>query len=90
MKSNHNLSEDELKTSYIDENGKIFTPCLDKSAKEVYKKWLNDKDKQTVSEQEKLNAKLLQQNAEIQIQLEEQKAFNAQILLQLAGSDTNV
>ena len=42
------------------------------------------------TEQEKLNAKLLQQNAEIQIQLEEQKAFNAQILLQLAGSDTNV
>lgn len=42
------------------------------------------------SEQQVLNAKLLQDNAEMSIELEKQKQLNAQILLQLAGGNTNV
>lgn len=42
------------------------------------------------TEQQILNAKLLQDNANIQIELEQQKQLNAQILLQLAGGNANV
>ncbi|WP_252251315.1 hypothetical protein [Clostridium sp. VAP52] len=42
------------------------------------------------NEQQALNAKLLQDNAEMSIELEKQKQLNAQILLQLAGGNTNV
>lgn len=42
------------------------------------------------TQQEVLNTQLLQQNAEIQIQLDQQKQLNAQILLQLAGGGMNV
>lgn len=44
------------------------------------------------TEQQVLNAKLLQDNANMQIELEEQKKLNAQMLLQLAslGGNTNV
>lgn len=42
------------------------------------------------SEQQVLNAKLLQDNAEMSIELEKQKQLNAQILLQLAGGNANV
>lgn len=42
------------------------------------------------NQQQVLNAKLLQDNAEISIELEKQKQLNAQILLQLAGGNTNV
>lgn len=42
------------------------------------------------NEQQVLNAKLLQDNAEMSIELEKQKQLNAQILLQLAGGNTNV
>ncbi|MCS6132401.1 hypothetical protein DWV13_12335 [Clostridium botulinum] len=42
------------------------------------------------NEQQVLNAKLLQDNAEMSIELEKQKQLNAQILLQLAGGNANV
>lgn len=42
------------------------------------------------SEQQVLNAKLLQDNAKMSIELEKQKQLNAQILLQLAGGNANV
>lgn len=45
---------------------------------------------QQPSEQQVLNAKLLQDNAKMCIELEQQKQLNAQILLQLAGGNTNV
>ena len=41
------------------------------------------------TEQQILNAKLLQDNANMQLELEQQKQLNAQILLQLAGGSTN-
>ncbi|OSA89565.1 UNVERIFIED_ORG: hypothetical protein B2H93_16005 [Clostridium botulinum] len=42
------------------------------------------------NEQQVLNAKLLQDNAEMSIELEKQKQLNSQILLQLAGGNANV
>lgn len=36
------------------------------------------------SQQEKLNAQLLKQNAELKVAVEKQKAFNSQILLEMA------
>lgn len=60
---------------------------------EEYKKRLEKNEMKVVrepTEQEKLNAQLLRQNAEIHIQLEEQKTFNAQILLKLAGGNSDV
>lgn len=44
---------------------------------------------QQPTEQQILNAKLLQDNANMQLELEQQKQLNAQILLQLAGGSTN-
>lgn len=42
------------------------------------------------TEQQVLNAQLLQGYANMQLELEEQKQLNAQILLQIAGGVTNV
>ena len=44
---------------------------------------------QQATEQQILNAKLLQDNANMQLELEQQKQLNAQILLQIAGGSTN-
>mgnify|MGYP005958611475 CR=1 FL=1 len=44
---------------------------------------------QQPTEQQILNAKLLQDNASMQLELEQQKQLNAQILLQIAGGVTN-
>nr|DAF76137.1 MAG TPA: hypothetical protein [Caudoviricetes sp.] len=44
---------------------------------------------QQPTEQQILNAKLLQDNANMQLELEQQKQLNAQILLQLAGGSRN-
>ena len=44
---------------------------------------------QQPTEQQILNAKLLQDNANMQLELEQQKQLNAQILLQIAGGVTN-
>lgn len=44
---------------------------------------------QQPTQQQVLNAKLLQDNANMQLELEQQKKLNAQILLQLAGGVTN-
>lgn len=45
---------------------------------------------QQPTEQQILNAKLLQDNANMQLELEQQKQLNAQILLQIAGGAKNV
>lgn len=58
---------------------------------------LTDEEKETLfpipapqpTEQQILNAKLLQDNANMQLELEQQKQLNAQILLQIAGGTTN-
>ena len=44
---------------------------------------------QKPTKQQILNAKLLQDNANIQLELEQQKQLNAQILLQIAGGVAN-
>lgn len=44
---------------------------------------------QQPTEQQILNAKLLQDNANMQLELEQQKQLNAQILLQLVGGSRN-
>lgn len=44
---------------------------------------------QKPTEQQILNAKLLRDNANMQLELEQQKQLNAQILLQIAGGVTN-
>lgn len=59
---------------------------------------LSDEEKESLfptpvqqpTEQQILNAKLLQDNANMQLELEQQKQLNAQILLQIAGGSTNV
>ena len=92
MKDTYSSVAKKFDKEYINPrwNGSVWEEC----ATEEEIKALQEENKivknTQPTEQEKLNAKLLQQNAEIQIQLEEQKAFNAQILLQLAGGDTNV
>lgn len=63
-----------------------------KSGEEQYKEYLKNKGKQIEkepTEQQILNAKLLQDNANMQLELEQQKQLNAQILLQIAGGVTN-
>lgn len=63
-----------------------------KSGEKQYKELLKNKGKQIEkepTEQEILNAKLLQDNANMHLELEQQKQLNAQILLQIAGGVTN-
>ena len=64
---------------------------IETATEEEIKAW-NEKNKvmQKPTEQQTLNAQLLQQNANLQLEIEQQKQLNAQILLQLAGGNTNV
>ena len=64
---------------------------IETATEEEIKAW-NEKNKviQKPTEQQILNAQLLQQNANLQLEIEQQKQLNAQILLQLAGGNTNV
>lgn len=79
--------------SLIDGQGRYNYKLIDKKVIE-----LTDDEKEELyppitpqpSEQQVLNAKLLQDNAEMSTELEKQKQLNAQILLQLAGGNTNV
>lgn len=64
---------------------------IETATEEEIKAW-NEKNKviQKPTEQQILNAQLLQQNANLQLEIEQQKQLNARILLQLAGGNTNV
>lgn len=64
---------------------------IETATEEEIKAW-NEKNKvmQKPTEQQTLNAQLLQQNANLQLEIEQQKQLNAQILLQLAGGNANV
>ena len=68
---------------------KVFKYEILKTTDEVYQEYLNPPKVQQVTEQQVLNAKLLQDNANMQLELEQQKQLNAQILLQIAGGITN-
>lgn len=70
------------------ENGEYKNLVITKSAEEVYRDSLKPIVQQP-TEQQILNAKLLQDNANMQLELEQQKQLNAQILLQIAGGSTN-
>lgn len=67
------------------------TQWIETATDEEIKAW-NEKNEvvKKPTEQQILNAKLLNQNANLQLQIEQQKQLNAQILLQLAGGNTNV
>lgn len=64
---------------------------IETATEEEIKAW-NEKNKvmQKPTEQQTLNAQLLQQNANLQLEIEQQKQLNAQILLQLTGGNANV
>lgn len=82
-----------LDKGLMDSNGKYNYKYVNNEVVE-----LTDEEKESLfptqvqqpTEQQILNAKLLQDNANMQLELEQQKQLNAQILLQLAGGITNV
>ena len=81
-----------LDKGLMDSNGKYNYKYVNNEVVE-----LTDEEKESLfptqvqqpTEQQILNAKLLQDNANMQLELEQQKQLNAQILLQLAGGSTN-
>lgn len=81
-----------LDKGLMDSNGKYNYKYVNNEVVE-----LTDEEKENLfptpvkqpTEQQILNAKLLQDNANMQLELEQQKQLNAQILLQLAGGSTN-
>ena len=81
-----------LDKGLMDSNGKYNYKYVNNEVVE-----LTDEEKESLfpipvqqpTEQQILNAKLLQDNANMQLELEEQKKLNAQILLQIAGGSTN-
>lgn len=87
---------EELQNNIITEEVKqgLYKPKWNSSkwvegATQEYIDSLTIKIEKKPTTQDMLNAQLLQQNAYIEIQLEQQKQLNAQILLQLAGGSTN-
>ena len=81
-----------LDKGLMDSNGKYNYKYVNNEVVE-----LTDEEKESLfptqvqqpTEQQILNAKLLQDNANMQLELEQQKQLNAQILLQLAGGSRN-
>lgn len=81
-----------LDKGLMDSNGKYNYKYVNNEVVE-----LTDEEKESLfptqvqqpTEQQILNAKLLQDNANMQLELEQQKQLNAQILLQIAGGSTN-
>lgn len=81
-----------LDKGLMDSNGKYNYKYVNNEVVE-----LTDEEKENLfptpvkqpTEQQILNAKLLQDNANMQLELEQQKQLNAQILLQIAGGVTN-
>lgn len=81
-----------LDKGLMDSNGKYNYKYVNNEVVE-----LTDEEKESLfpipvqqpTEQQILNAKLLQDNANMQLELEQQKQLNAQILLQIAGGVTN-
>ncbi len=89
------ISEKDIPNCFITEDGKIFTPLKDeegnllKTGEELYNEDFLNPQMQQPTEQQILNAKLLQDNATMQLELEQQIQLNAQILLQIAGGVIN-
>ena len=81
-----------LDKGLMDSNGKYNYKYVNNEVVE-----LTDEEKESLfptqvqqpTEQQILNAKLLQDNANMQLELEQQKQLNAQILLQLVGGSRN-
>lgn len=80
-----------------DENGDMYADyTIIKSAEEVYKEWLENKDKtivQEATEEQKLLSTVLLENAEIKEQLKEQQKLSSNLMLQIAqlkGENGNV
>ena len=90
--------EDVIVTSNIKENETIaetvWVECKDTDSEKI-NELASNLDNTTIvqaNEQQILNAQLLQQNANMQLEIEQQKQLNAQILLQIAqlGGNANV
>lgn len=84
-----NLIEEETEVDGVKE--KVFKYEIIKTVDEVYQDYLNPIDIQPTAD-EILRAKLIKDNANIQLQLAAQQKLNADILLKLAkvGGSTNV
>ena len=80
----YTLTDVEGRYNYIVRDGEMVELI------EEEKESLFPKPLQQPTEQQILNAKLLQDNANVQLELEQQKQLNSQILLQLAGGNANV
>lgn len=80
----YKLTDEKGRYNYKYENYKMIL-LREEEKEKLFPPIAPQPDKQQV-----LNAKLLQDNAEINIELEKQKQLNAQVLLQLAGGNTNV
>ena len=68
-------------------NGEYIGLEIIKTSEEVYQEWLKNKDKNVVkepTEQEEINSVLLQENANIRLQLAKQQKINAEIMKTLA------
>ncbi|MGN2369373.1 hypothetical protein ACTFJW_04845 [Clostridium cagae] len=89
----YNLTVEETEVNGIQE--KVFKYEILKTAEEVYQYYLNNKNnlpKPQPTKEEIMRAKLLKDNADIQLKLTEQQKFNADLLLKIAklGGSTNV
>lgn len=97
VSQNFNIEEGQEVVEYCNEN--YIKPkwngseWIEDATDEEIQAWKEEnKVVQEPTLQETLNAQLSQQNAEMQVQLEQQKQLNAQMLLQIAqlGGSTNV
>ena len=94
------MNRAELEATYITNKDGIFTPTytekdgdyiIVKTAEEVYQNYLNPVTPQPTQD-EILRAKLIKDNASMQLQLAQQQKLNTDILLKLAslGGTANV
>lgn len=91
------VSEDQFQYYYFSDKEEIFTPIYDmenkmiKTGKEVYDEYINPPTPE-LSDDEILRAKLIKDNADMQLQLTQQQKFNSDLLLKIAslGGSTNV
>lgn len=67
---NHNLTKEDLEKCYITTEGNIITPRGNLTGEQVYKEWLENKDKQTKNTEENLIDKLILDNINMQTQID--------------------
>lgn len=70
LKINHNLTKEELTKCYITPEGNIIPPRGNLTGEEVYKEWLENKDKQAKNTEENLIDKLILDNINMQMQID--------------------